>query len=184
MKNPTYFATAPKGMPDLLVTELQSFGATNVAETRAGAQFEGSMEVVYRACLWSRLANRILLPLKTFPADSPEALYAGVRSIDWTAHLLVNQTLAVDANVSASKITHNHYAALKIKDAIVDSFAESHGDRPNVDVDRPDIRINCPRSLARDTGRQGRLCGSYVWVWHAGYRGGDAGSGYRSGSDA
>ena len=54
-------------MPDLLVTELQSFGATNVSETRAGAQFEGSMEVVYRACLWSRLANRILLPLKTFP---------------------------------------------------------------------------------------------------------------------
>lgn len=143
MKNPTYFATAPKGMPDLLVTELQSFGATNVSETRAGAQFEGSMEVVYRACLWSRLANRILLPLKTFPADSPEALYEGVRSIDWTAHLLVNQTLAVDANVSASKITHSHYAALKIKDALVDSFAESHGDRPNVDVDRPDIRINC-----------------------------------------
>ena len=102
MKNPTYFATAPKGMPDLLVTELQSFGATNVSETRAGAQFEGSMEDVYRACLWSRLANRILLPLKTFPADSPEALYEGVRSIDWTAHLLVNQTLAVDANVSAS----------------------------------------------------------------------------------
>jgi 23S rRNA (guanine2445-N2)-methyltransferase / 23S rRNA (guanine2069-N7)-methyltransferase len=143
MENPTYFATAPKGMPDLLVAELESLGATNVLETRAGAQFEGSMEVVYRACLWSRLANRILLPLKTFSADSPEALYKGVREIDWSAHLGVNQTLAVDANVSSSKITHSHYAALKIKDAIVDGFAVLHGDRPNVDVDRPNIRINC-----------------------------------------
>ena len=134
MENPTYFATAPKGMPDLLVAELESLGATNVLETRAGAQFEGSMEVVYRACLWSRLANRILLPLKTFSADSPEALYKGVREIDWSAHLGVNQTLAVDANVSSSKITHSHYAALKIKDAIVDGFAVLHGLRRKVRV--------------------------------------------------
>jgi 23S rRNA (guanine2445-N2)-methyltransferase / 23S rRNA (guanine2069-N7)-methyltransferase len=143
MENLTYFATAPKGMSDLLTTELTQLGATHVSETRAGAQFQGSMEVVYRACLWSRLANRILLPLATFPAETPEALYDGVKAIDWSAHMSVNQTLAVDANVSASAITHSHYAALKIKDAIVDTFAESHGDRPNVDVDRPDIRVNC-----------------------------------------
>jgi 23S rRNA (guanine2445-N2)-methyltransferase / 23S rRNA (guanine2069-N7)-methyltransferase len=143
MENLSYFATAPKGMSDLLTTELTQLGATHVSETRAGAQFQGPMEVVYRACLWSRLANRILLPLATFPAESPEALYDGVKAIDWSAHLAVDQTLAVDANVSASVITHSHYAALKIKDAIVDSFAELHGDRPNVDVDQPDIRVNC-----------------------------------------
>ena len=143
MKNRIYFATAPKGMSDLLAAELTQLGATGVAETRAGARFEGPLEMAYRACLWSRLANRILLPIATFPADSPEALYAGVRSINWSEHMRVDQTLAVDANVSASKITHSHYAALKIKDAIVDDFAEREGDRPNVDVDRPDIRLNC-----------------------------------------
>lgn len=143
MENLSYFATAPKGMSDLLTAELTQLGATHVSETRAGAQFQGPIEVAYRACLWSRLANRILLPLVTFPADSPEALYNGVKAIDWAAHLSVNQTLAVDANVSASVITHSHYAALKIKDAIVDTFAESHGERPNVDVDRPDVRVNC-----------------------------------------
>ncbi|MFT4820162.1 MAG: 23S rRNA (guanine2445-N2)-methyltransferase / 23S rRNA (guanine2069-N7)-methyltransferase, partial [Candidatus Azotimanducaceae bacterium] len=92
MENLSYFATAPKGMSDLLTAELTQLGATHVSETRAGAQFQGPIEVAYRACLWSRLANRILLPLVTFPADSPEALYNGVKAIDWAAHLSVNQT--------------------------------------------------------------------------------------------
>lgn len=137
------FATAPRGMSDLLAAELLQLGAESASETGAGVAFRGTLETAYRACLWSRLANRILLPLARFEADSPEALYAGVRRIDWSAHLLVSQTLAVDANVSASTITHSHYAALKIKDAIVDAFTADGGERPNVDVDEPDVRINC-----------------------------------------
>ncbi|MDA1301522.1 MAG: bifunctional 23S rRNA (guanine(2069)-N(7))-methyltransferase RlmK/23S rRNA (guanine(2445)-N(2))-methyltransferase RlmL [Proteobacteria bacterium] len=136
------FATAPNGMSDLLTRELEALGASSVSETRAGVRFEGSLEDAYRACLWSRLANRILLPLGSFPADSPEALYAGVREIDWLEHLSADQTIAVDVNVSHSAITHSHYAALKVKDAIVDNFTATGGPRPSVDIDRPDIRIN------------------------------------------
>lgn len=143
MESTQYFATAPNGMADLLATELTQIGATNVIEARGGARFEGSIESAYRACLWSRLANRILLPLASFPAPTPEALYDGVRTVDWASHLGPDQTLAVDVNLSSSGITHSHYAALKVKDAIVDSFAESVGTRPSVDVDRPDIRVNC-----------------------------------------
>jgi 23S rRNA (guanine2445-N2)-methyltransferase / 23S rRNA (guanine2069-N7)-methyltransferase len=138
-----YFATAPQGMTDLLAAELLQLGAVDVKETRAGAEFEGTLEMAYRACLWSRLANRILMPLASFPAETPEALYDGVRTIDWSSHLGVQQTLAVDANVSTGKITHSHYAALKVKDAIVDSFSERGGERPSVDVEHPDIRVNC-----------------------------------------
>lgn len=138
-----YFATAPNGVADLLAAELRDLGATEVKETRAGAQFEGPIEVAYRACLWSRLANRILLPLGEFPAETPEMLYDAVAGIDWSRHLGVSQTLAVDANVSSSNITHSHYAALKIKDAIVDQFAAQAGDRPSVELATPDIRVNC-----------------------------------------
>ncbi len=130
-------------MSDLLAAEIESLGGSSVTETRAGVRFEGSLENAYRACLWSRLANRILLPLGSFAADSPEALYAGVREIEWPSHLRADQTIAVDANVSHSAITHSHYAALKIKDAIVDSFTDAAGARPSVDVNTPDIRINC-----------------------------------------
>ncbi len=137
-----FFATAPKGISDLLVSELQSLGATATKETRAGVQFEGPLEVAYRACLWSRLANRILLPVGQFQAESADALYHQARQIDWSQHMDADSTLAVDANLSGSAITHSHFAALRIKDAIVDQFFEAIGERPNVDVDRPDVRIN------------------------------------------
>ena len=144
-----FFATAPKGIEPLLADELRSLGAFEVAEGRSGVAFSGPLAIAYRACLWSRLASRVLLPLATFPATSPEELYAGVRSIDWSEHLSAESTLAVDASVSGSKITHSHYAALKIKDAVVDQFRDRTGDRPSVDAERPDVRINL--YLLRDT---------------------------------
>ena len=144
-----FFATAPKGIEPLLADELRALGAFEVLEARSGVAFSGPLEIAYRACLWSRLASRVLLPLATFPATSPEELYAGVRAIDWSEHLSTASTLVVDASVSGSKITHSHYAALKVKDAVVDQFRDRTGDRPSVDAERPDLRINL--YLLRDT---------------------------------
>lgn len=136
------FASAPRGIEPLLADELRALGAGNVKETRAGVTFDGDLGLAYRVCLWSRVANRVLLPLAQFPAPTPEALYDGVRGIDWAAHLDRNGTLAVDFNAYRSAITHTHYGALKVKDAIVDQFREHTGVRPSVATDEPDVRIN------------------------------------------
>jgi 23S rRNA (guanine2445-N2)-methyltransferase / 23S rRNA (guanine2069-N7)-methyltransferase len=136
------FASAPRGIEPLLADELRALGAEDVKETRAGVTFSGDLTLAYRVCLWSRVANRVLLPLAQFPAATPEALYAGVRSIDWATHLDQNGTLAVDFNSYRSAITHTHYGALKVKDAIVDQFRERTGVRPSVATDEPDVRIN------------------------------------------
>ncbi len=138
----SFFATCPKGLELLLADELRALGAGNVHETRAGAEFTGTLETAYRACLWSRLANRVLLPLTEFPAHTPEELYAGVRTIRWDEHLAPEGTLAVDFTTTASAITHSHYGALKVKDAVVDQLRDEHGTRPSVDTARPDVRIN------------------------------------------
>jgi 23S rRNA (guanine2445-N2)-methyltransferase / 23S rRNA (guanine2069-N7)-methyltransferase len=137
-----FFATTAKAMEELLVGELESFGATNVQATRAGASFEGDLEVAYRACLHSRVANRILLPLRSFAAPTPEKLYGGVKAIRWMDHLEPEGTLAVDFSSSRSEITHTHFGALKVKDAIVDQMRSNYGVRPSVRIDRPDIRVN------------------------------------------
>src|SRR3990167_1619593 len=113
-----FFASTPKGMESLLADELRHLGISPVKETRAGASWSGTLESAYRACLWSRTASRVFMPLARFPAESPEALYAGVQTIDWSAHFGEAATLAVDAHVSESVITHSHFAALKIKDAV------------------------------------------------------------------
>lgn len=138
----TLFATAPLGIESLLAEELRALGAGDIKETRAGVSFSGDLALAYRVCLWSRVANRVLLPLAQFPAASPEALYAGVRTIDWSDHLGPDQTFAVEFNTSHSQITHSHFGALKVKDAIVDQFRDRSGERPSVATVEPDLRVN------------------------------------------
>ncbi|MDH3310982.1 MAG: bifunctional 23S rRNA (guanine(2069)-N(7))-methyltransferase RlmK/23S rRNA (guanine(2445)-N(2))-methyltransferase RlmL [Gammaproteobacteria bacterium] len=137
-----FFATCPKGIESLLAEELRHLGAEMVKETRAGVAFEGMLAIGYRACLWSRLASRILLPLTSFPASTPEDLYAGIQSISWKEHLDPAGTMAVDFTTSQSAITHSHYGALKVKDAIVDQLRDEFSIRPSVDTARPDLRVN------------------------------------------
>ncbi len=137
-----FFATTAKGLEGLLAGELRELGAEGVALARAGVSFAGALEVAYRACLWSRVANRVLLPLTSFRAETADALYAGVRSVSWADHVSPRGTLAVDCATSQSRLLHSHYAALKTKDAIVDQMRERTGVRPSVDVSRPDVRVN------------------------------------------
>jgi len=137
-----FFATTAKGLEDLLAGELRELGAEHVALARAGVSFAGPLEVGYRACLWSRVANRVLLPLASFPAETADALYSGVRSVAWADHVGRRSTIAVDCATSQSRLAHSHYAALKTKDAIVDQMRERAGVRPSVDVSRPDVHVN------------------------------------------
>ncbi|MFO1417347.1 MAG: bifunctional 23S rRNA (guanine(2069)-N(7))-methyltransferase RlmK/23S rRNA (guanine(2445)-N(2))-methyltransferase RlmL [Methylotetracoccus sp.] len=136
------FATVPLGLEGLLADELASLGAEQVRPLRAGVEFVGDLELAYRCCLWSRIANRILLPLARFRAASTDALYDAVRDVDWASHLDVEGTLAVDCSTSRSVIDHALFAAQKVKDAVVDQFRERTGTRPTVRLAQPDLRIN------------------------------------------
>ena len=136
------FVTVPAGAAELAAAELEQLGASEVKALRAGAACVATLEHAYRACLWSRVASRVLLRIAEFPAADPDALYAGARGVDWSAHLGVDGTLAVDCTSTRSAITHTQFAALKVKDAIVDQFREASGARPSVDVASPDVRVN------------------------------------------
>lgn len=138
----SFFATTAKGMEPLLEQELKALGAVAVEPTRAGVAFKGTLETAYRACLWSRVASRVLMPLKSFDAPTPEKLYGGVKSIRWSDHLTPRHTLAVDFASSQSGITHTHFGALKTKDAVCDQFRSVADERPSVDPVNPDVRIN------------------------------------------
>jgi len=137
-----FFVTTPKGMEALLEKELKSFGIKEIKPTRAGIEFSGTLADAYRVNLWSRVANRVLLPLKTFDCADEKKLYAGIKSIRWSDHLDQGRTLAVDFSSTKSAMTHTHFGALKTKDAIVDQFRSVTGERPSIDPARPDIRVN------------------------------------------
>lgn len=142
MPKQQFFATAALGLEPLLAIELETLGATEVKQERAGVRFSGDLQIAYKACLWSRLASRILLPLARFAALDSDQLYAEILKIDWSEHLSTENTLAVDCTLISSKINHSLYAALRCKDAVVDQIRSRHGERPSVSVERPDVRLN------------------------------------------
>ena len=130
------------GFEDLLAEELESFGATNILKVTRAVTCDGDNEVMYKANLLSRVALRILKPIRSFPAGSEQELYDEVRKIAWDEFLGTDETLAVDGVISNSTMTHSLYIALKTKDAIVDQFRDKKGSRPSVDTAHPKIRIN------------------------------------------
>ena len=143
MTNFHFFATTPKAMEDILVDELRSLGAEKVKSTVAGAYFEGDLATAYRVCLWSRIANRVLLQLSTFKVSSQEDLYKGVQKVNWSEQLKPEGSFAVTFNAKNSQAINNtHFGALKVKDAVVDQIREKFGVRPNISTEQPDIRIN------------------------------------------
>ena len=137
-----FLASAPRGLADLLARELVAFGAADTRERPTGVSFSGSLAVAYRTCLWSRVANRVFLELARFDAADAEAFYRAVREIDWTEHLGPEATLACDFSGHHPAITHTHFGALKLKDAIVDSVREARAWRPSVEVERPSVRVH------------------------------------------
>ncbi|MDA9014481.1 bifunctional 23S rRNA (guanine(2069)-N(7))-methyltransferase RlmK/23S rRNA (guanine(2445)-N(2))-methyltransferase RlmL [Porticoccaceae bacterium] len=136
-----WLATCPKGMEQLLADELGAIGASEVKQTVAAVHFQGTLQVAYRACLWSRLANRVLMPLLTFKLDSTDDLYSNSVEIPWEQHLTEDNSIAIDFIGTSKHIDNSMYGAQLLKDAVVDRIRRVAGGRPNVDAKSPDIRI-------------------------------------------
>ncbi|MCK5907850.1 MAG: class I SAM-dependent RNA methyltransferase, partial [Flavobacteriales bacterium] len=130
------------GLEEVLEKELMLLGARNVKTFNRGVSFEGDKGFMYKANLWLRTALRILKPIKTFTVKNDEQLYKAIFGMRWEEHIDVDGSFAIDATVNSDFFTHSQYAALRVKDAIVDRFRKEHGKRPNVDVNHPDVKIN------------------------------------------
>ncbi|WP_285423983.1 bifunctional 23S rRNA (guanine(2069)-N(7))-methyltransferase RlmK/23S rRNA (guanine(2445)-N(2))-methyltransferase RlmL [Pseudomonas sp. efr-133-TYG-103a] len=136
------FLTCPKGLEGLLAEEATALGLQETREHTSTIRGSADMETAYRLCLWSRLANRVLLVLKRFPMKDAEDLYHGVHDIEWADHLEPDGTLAVEFSGHGSGIDNTHFGALKVKDAIVDRLRNSDGLRPSIDKLNPDLRVH------------------------------------------
>ena len=138
-----FFAACPRNVADLLSAELRALGIEPGREHPGGVSFAGPKAHGYLACLHSRTASRVILTLDEVDAQSPEALYDGVRAIAWELHMAPEGTLAVDTvGESPAWLRHTQFAALKVKDAVVDRFRELSGARPSVELAQPDLRIS------------------------------------------
>lgn len=130
------------GLEDVLVKELEQLGITDVEKRTRAVSFYGDQPTLYQTNLWLRTANRLLVPIRQFRIRNAEELYQKVKQISWEGIFNIDQTFSIDSTVFSPLFNHTKFAAFKAKDAVVDRFRDKFNERPNVDTDAPDIKIN------------------------------------------
>ena len=130
------------GFEELLAKELTQLGARDVKVGVRNVSFVGDKGFMYKCNLALRTAIKILKPIHSFKVKNEQDLYDNLYNMSWEQYLKPTGTLAVDATVHSHLFTHSLYIAQKTKDAIVDKFRDTTGERPNVDLKFPDIKVN------------------------------------------
>lgn len=146
-----FYATCPKGFEQLLADELRTIGCKQVRPLKGQVSFGEGLREAYRACLWSRLASRIVAVIARVDAANADTLYEGVRSLPWADHLASGTSFAVEAHGTNAELRNTRFVSLRVKDAIVDEMLARTGTRPMVNVDRPGLRVSARVSRNRAT---------------------------------
>ena len=136
------FASCAKYLEGLLEDEIKLLGAQECKQTVAGVHFSGTLETAYRICLWSRLANHVLLDLTSFIVDSANEFYTALQTIHWADHVAPQGSLYINVTGQHVQMNNTLFIAQRAKDAIVDQLRTESGERPSIDPDRPDILIH------------------------------------------
>jgi putative N6-adenine-specific DNA methylase len=134
-------ATTFHGLEDVLVNELMKLGARDIVPFKRGVSFTGDKGFMYKANLCLRTALKVLVPIYSFTANNEHELYDKMKEYEWEELLNTDDTLAINATVNSDEFNHSLYVSQKTKDAICDRFVDKFDVRPNVDLDRPTVRI-------------------------------------------
>lgn len=135
-------AKTTAGLEEILAEELRQLGAENIELLTRAVAFDANQKIMYRANYEARTALRILKPIASFKAANEDKLYDEVSKIHWHSYFNIEKTFAIDAVVGGGRFTHSQFISYKAKDAIVDQFRDRFGERPSVDTNDPDLRIN------------------------------------------
>ncbi|GAM70039.1 23S rRNA (guanine-N-2-) -methyltransferase rlmL [Vibrio sp. JCM 19236] len=137
-----YLAVTANGLENLLVDELTQLGIRDPKPVQAGVRFKADLEQIYRASLWSRTASRFVRVLAEFQCQDDMDLYLAATAVRWSSHFDSSKRFVVDFNGTNREIRNSQYGAMKVKDAIVDSFTKQDLPRPQISKDQPDLRVH------------------------------------------
>ena len=133
-------ASISQGLEKEGAKELIELGAKSVKASRRHISFEADMACLYRIHLRARLSFRFLREIVKFPCHGPNELYDAVqRLIDWDNWLQPRQSFRVDVTGFGEGLSHTHFTALQVKNAIIDLQRERLGSRSSIDLNNPDI---------------------------------------------
>jgi putative N6-adenine-specific DNA methylase len=150
-RSETFFASAPRGLEELLLKEISSLGGHDSRSVAGGVAFSGGWDVCYRVNLESRVASRVLWRVREFEYRNENDVYAAAKAVDWLRFFAVEKSIRVNVTATKSPLKSLEFATLKVKDAVCDRFRDALGKRPDVDRAAPDVRIHCFLEEAKGT---------------------------------
>ncbi len=136
------FLPCAAGVEALLEAEVRALlPEARVEARRGGVALAGDPREVMLLNLESRLAQRVLIEVAEGEYRTEDDLNALARGVNWGDWITPQQTLRVDSTAQRSPLKSLNFAALRIKDAVCDQLREATGERPSVDVARPDLTV-------------------------------------------
>jgi len=135
------FLPCAAGVEDLLAAEVLRITGAPTRSWRGGVLVDGSWRDALLLNLHSRLAQRVLVHLSTTPYRHEQDLYRAASDIAWEIWFTPKQSFKIEITAQHSPLKSLNFAALKIKDALVDRFRFKTGVRPDVETRWPDVRV-------------------------------------------
>ncbi|MBL4867065.1 MAG: hypothetical protein JKY67_11895, partial [Pseudomonadales bacterium] len=148
-----FIVTCLKGAEIYVMDEIKGLGGRPLRDETEGDDsgagknsgvviFLANIKIAYKLCLWSQLANRILMPLCQFKAENVQDLYDGINQFDWSEHIGDGSTISIQTVLQNAFISHSNFATYKTKDAIVDQLRDKTGQRPSISMVKPDVPLH------------------------------------------
>ncbi len=131
-----------KGTSQLCEQEAQQLGLTEIKTTPTLVRGQGDLNTLYRLCLWSRTASRVLVELLNASVNTVDDIYQAAKAIEWPDTFAPDSRFLVRFSGLGAGVRDTQFGALTVKDAIVDRFREANLPRPNIDKDIPDLKID------------------------------------------
>ena len=124
------------------VAQITGLPAGDMQTLRGGVQLQASWRAALQLNLHSRLGMRVLIQLAHQPYASEDDIYNAASSVAWEMWFTPKQSFRVEITAQHSPLKSLNFATLRVKDAIADRFRDKSGARPDVDTQRPDVRVH------------------------------------------
>jgi putative N6-adenine-specific DNA methylase len=122
-----WIASAAFGLEGLVKRDLERLGASGIrALQTGGVAFEGDGVIGFQANLWLRTADRVLIELGRFEARSFEALFEGVKALDWPDYLPRDASFPVRAQCARSQLMSPRDCQSIVKKAVVERLKAAY----------------------------------------------------------
>ncbi|THJ16524.1 MAG: class I SAM-dependent RNA methyltransferase [Nitrospira sp. CG24B] len=140
--NHRFFAPCPRGLEGVLEGELHSLGVPTTTKTEGGVGFSASWSTMYWVNLNTHIASRVLWEVGQSAYKTERDVYHAAYALAWPDWFTPAQTIKVKVSARRCPLPSLDFLTLRIKDAVCDKFAKAKQGRPNVDTERPDIKLD------------------------------------------